>query len=95
MKKILAAFMIMCTVSITETSKAQSLSDREAAAIAIGTAAILTGILITTHKNRNRQYHHHYYYERRYSRHPYSLNHRYTEQRHYAPPQYYYRPYHR
>lgn len=84
----IAAFMMLIP-----SAQADRISEREAAAIALGTAAILAGVAIASQRPRKpRHYNHHYHNNHHYHRphyhgHPYPLRYRYQEPR-------YYRPYH-
>lgn len=93
MKKVLVILITLGMMLIPNSAKAQHISDREAAAIALGTAALIAGVAIASQRNRHR--HHHHYYAPAHPTHPYPLRYRYTEPRDYIPPPYYYNPYYR
>lgn len=78
----IAAFMMLIP-----SAQADRISEREAAAIALGTAAILAGVAIASQRPRKPRHYNHNYHRPHYHGHPYPLRYRYQEPR-------YYRPYH-
>lgn len=87
---IIAGIMGVGTL-LTTPANAQ-ISDREAAAIALGAAAIIAGAAIAS-QHRRRERHHHYYPVPSHSYQP-SLRYRHYEPMH-APSSYYHHPYRR
>jgi hypothetical protein len=71
-------------------AKSHGMSDREAAAIALGLAAVLGGVAIASQrKKKPRVYHHYYQPPPRYYGLPPPLHYRYTEPQDYVPYPYY------
>ena len=86
-KMIATIFALMFAFMPTQ-SQARPMSDSEAAAIALGTAAILAGVAIASQRRKPR-HHNHYHRPRHYQ--PAPLYQRYREPRYYQPRHNYYR----
>ena len=90
-KTTLLASITAVSMLFTGSASAQ-VSDREAAAIALGAAAIIAGAAIASQHRRER--HHHHYYPVPQPAYPPPLSHRYYEPMP-APSPYYHHPYRR
>ena len=91
-KMIATIFALMFAFMPTQ-SQARPISDSEAAAIALGTAAILAGVAIASQRRKPRHHNHYYHhpYQPHYYRQPPPLRYRYQEPRYYQPRHHHYR----
>jgi hypothetical protein len=91
-KTTLIAGITAISMLFTESATAQ-VSDREAAAIALGAAAIIAGAAIASQHRGHERYHHHYHHVP-HPAYPPPLRYRYYEPMP-APSPYYHHPYRR